>query len=542
MNKLIAESSIILILIGSCFQTLLSQDLKLKAEESPLSTVFYLLSKTDKDSKEEEKACLAKSLARADRFDEIEGAAKMFEDGGYAEDDLISLINTLIQNEKLKEASDFASYLLKRFDNDEYRLEKIWQPLVELNRGTEAVAIAGRFDDSDKVDAYFEITKAYLKQKNFEKGLELIEAISPIVENSPYDKDKALLALFYAKLGQEEKSLKFAKESLKKVIWKTGIMEFDHAVIADDIFDAYLILGKYELAKEILEKRGETADAGSLIKIAESYLEKGNRKKANEFLSLSESLLNVKEYSASFDLGDLIEIYLRLGQIGKAEKIAKSLSGSDYMQQEKLLHIADFYIKKKNNSKASKVLNFALEQTKKIDTGEGESGLLWTSGKWRLAQYQSQIALRFIDMKLDKQALELISQLKKPYLRALILTEFVAVNKKRIPSAQLKSYLEEALSLLRQKKVDIFDSKKFDVYAITARNFAEIGMSDKSNEVFAETLSTLDKEMIESGSDSGLLFAMCNIGVEFEKSKIKANEKLKESLQNIIKNWEADEY
>ena len=32
-------------------------------------------------------------------------------------------------------------------------------------------------------------------------------------------------------------------------------MEFDHAVIADDIFDAYLILGKYELAKEILETK-----------------------------------------------------------------------------------------------------------------------------------------------------------------------------------------------------------------------------------------------------------------------------------------------
>ena len=45
-----------------------SQDLRKQAEEHPLTTVLYLLSTVDKDSKTSEKACLAKSYVRAGRF------------------------------------------------------------------------------------------------------------------------------------------------------------------------------------------------------------------------------------------------------------------------------------------------------------------------------------------------------------------------------------------------------------------------------------------------------------------------------------------
>jgi len=55
MKNLMAKSFTIFILICFCFQTFFSQDLKAKAEENPLSTVFYLLSTTEKDSKEEQK-------------------------------------------------------------------------------------------------------------------------------------------------------------------------------------------------------------------------------------------------------------------------------------------------------------------------------------------------------------------------------------------------------------------------------------------------------------------------------------------------------
>lgn len=329
--------------------------------------------------------------------------------------------------------------------------------------------------------------------------------------------------------------------ALKDVVWKTEILETDDIWIVDDVFRAYIILGKYDLAFEILDKQGKRTEAKSLIQMAESHLEKGNRAKAFELLEQSLKQLNSNDYSDSFDLGNIIEIYLNNNELKEAENIAKSLSGSEYMRQKQLLNIADFYIKNKNNSKAFEILDFALEQTKKIDIGEAESGQLSTSKKWEQAQYQSQVALRFVNTQSDKKALEIILQLKKPYLRALILTEFVNVNKNRIPKSQIKSHLEEALTFLRNGKEEIFDSNKYDVYAIVARNFAEIGMPEKANDVFAEVLSK-DKEMVEKGLDDYLLIAMCKIGVEFDNSKIAPSEKLKNSLRQIIKNWENNEY
>ena len=469
----------------------------------------------------------------------------MVKKGSYVDENFVALTNDLIARGKVNEASKLVSFLITRAGEDEDILQKFFKPLILLERDADVMKILDKFSDSDKIDGAFELARIYLELGQTVKALDVIVSIRNLVENSKYDEDKADLGLYYAKLGKETESLRFSQESMKNLVWKMGTPEYTEGRVLNRVIETYRALGKYKVANELLTKQGkpeEIEEPENLIATAESYLAKGNRTKAQELINQSLTRLNPKEYGDSFDLGKLIELYLQLGEIEKAEKIAKSLSGSDYMQQEKLLKIADFYIKKQNNSKAFEILNFALEQTKKIDTSEEESGLLWTSNKWKQAQYQSQIALHFIDMKSDKQALELISQLKKPYLRALILTEFVAVNKKRLPSARLSSYLAEALSLLRQKQTDIFDSKKFDVFAIAARNFAEIGMQKKSNEVFAETLSTLSKEMIESGTDSGLLFAMCNIGVEFDKSKIKPNGKLRESLRQIIKSWENEEY
>jgi hypothetical protein len=117
--------------------------------------------------------------------------------------------------------------------------------------------------------------------------------------------------------------------------------------------------------------------------------------------------------------------------------------------------------------------------------------------------------------------LRLTARLKKPYLRASVLTEYVAINKNRFPSRNLSPYLEEAVRLLRNPKIEVFDAQRYDVFGITARSFAQIGMPARANEVFAETLTRLDKESIEEGSGAGLLYAMCSIGVDFDRSKIR---------------------
>jgi thioredoxin-like negative regulator of GroEL len=530
------------VVFNLCLSHAFSQDLKLKAEESPLNTVFYLLSTTDKDSKENEKVCLAKSLVRANKLSELENVAGMVNQESHVDEDFVALVDNLIKIGKTEEASKFLSFLINKFEDDEYRLQLVFKPLILLKRDYEALQFLNKFNDSDKIDGAFEIAKTYLELGQTAKALNVIDSIKTLAEKSKYGEDKAVTGLYYAKLGKESEALRFLQESMKNLTWKSGKPEYTEGRIIDKVIEIYRTLKKDKEADEILARQGIIEDPETQIEIAKSYLAEGDLHKAREIFEKILPQQNLQDYGDSFDIGRLIEIYLELGEINKAENLAKQLAENEHLRQKYLLDLADFYIKRKNKTKADEILNFAFEQTKKIDTTEAENGQLWTSGKWEQAKYQSQIALRFIDMQYDKKALEIISQLKKPYLRALILTEFVSVNKKRTPTPKLHFYLEEALSLLRSEKTDIFDSKKFDVFAIAARNFAEIGMSGKANDVFAETLSLLDKEMIESGTESGLLYAMCNIGVEFEKSKIKANGKLKASLRNIIKNWEDDEY
>jgi tetratricopeptide (TPR) repeat protein len=520
--------------------SVIAQDLRKRAEENPLSTVMYLLSTTDKDDEEEEKACLAKSLASVDRFAEVQSAADMIERESYVDKNLIDVVRELVSRGKDKEASTLLSFLLERFANDEYHLEMLVRPMILLKREAELEALIDKLDDSDKIDLWFKAADVYREVGNPEKALQTLEKTVAIAKSSEYASDRSGLALRYARLGRESEALQLLESLSNDPQLKQKAFRVVH-----DVADAYRALGRYSEAYEIHRQYDDGLnidETWDLITAASRSIAKGDRPKALDLLARALAQLDPNEYGDSFNLGNIIELYLKIGEIQKAEQVARSITGSDYIQQENLLSVADRYSKAGNKTKTREILRFALEQTNKIDTSEAESGSLWTSGKWDQARFQSQIAIRYMDLRDDKEALWLTALLRKPYLRALILTEYVAINKKRIAAKKLAPHLEEAIVLLRRKKIDIFDSKKFDVYAIAARNFAEIGLAKRANEVFAETLTELDRYVIDEAIDSTLLYAMCNIGVDFNRSGIKADENVKTALRKIIKNWEDGEY
>src|SRR5687767_8200258 len=105
--------------------SLVAQDLKTSVSKSPLSTAFYLLSKTDKDSNIREKACLANSFAGVEKYQEIERVSELVEDLSYTFYDYVLLATKLFQNGKVTEASKMVSYLIKRSEGDEDNLEKL---------------------------------------------------------------------------------------------------------------------------------------------------------------------------------------------------------------------------------------------------------------------------------------------------------------------------------------------------------------------------------------------------------------------------------
>lgn len=511
-----------------------------EALESPLSTVFYLLSTTDKDERELEKVCLAKSLVGVDRFEEVLRTIEMVERGSYVEEEFVGIVHQLVDRGNLNQASTLVTYLLNRFAGDGYKLEKLIRPMILLRRDSELYTLIEGLDDSEKIDLWFLVSDAYREVGRLEKALEVLEKTNKAVMESEYDEDRAKLAYRYAKLGRETEAVNLAGVVSSKLDPNTRNID-----VVFDLARAYFALGKYAEANELYRKHNDGLDIDEtrdIIDLATRLISNGKRQMALDTLEQALAQLNPKVYGDSFNLGRIIEIYLQLGEIRKAEQVALRITGSDYMQQGQLLAIADRFIKAGNKTKAREVLRYALKQTYKIDTSEEESGSLWTSGKWDQARYQSQIAIRLMEMRDDKEALRLTAQLKKPYLRALILTEYVAINKKRHTSKKLKYHLDEAFMLLQQKNVDIFDSRRFDVFAITARSFAEIGLAKRSNEAFAETLTKLDEEILNDGSKAGLLFSLCRIGVEFDKPRITADENVRSALRKIIYTWERDEY
>jgi hypothetical protein len=411
--------------------------------------------------------------------------------------------------------------------------------MVLLRRDAELEALIDKLDDSVKIDFLFKASDVYREIGKSQRALETLEKTVSIAKNSDYASDRSGLALRYARLGRESDALQLLQTLLIDPQLKEGTFRVVH-----DVADAYRYLGRYSDAYEIHRRYDnglnidETRD---LIDTASRLISQGHRQKALDTLARALTRLDPKEYGDSFNLGNIVETYLQIGEIQKAEQVAMSIAGSDSMQQSQLLAVADRYAKEGNKPKAREVLRVALEQTNKIDTSEAESGSLWTSGKWDQARYQSQIAIRYMNLRDDKEALRLTAQLRKPYLRALVLTEYVAINKNRVSAKKLAPRLEEAIALLRRKTIDIFDSKKFDVYGIVARNFAEIGMAERANAVFGEALSKLREEMIDGGRTS-LMFAMCNIGVEFERSNIRADRRVRESLKEIIRSWKSDDF
>jgi hypothetical protein len=528
-------------LAGVCSQVIFAQPTRKAAEENPLATVFYLLSKTDKDSNEEEKVCLANSLAGVEKFPESRKAVDLVEVDSYVDNDFVTLADSLVKKGRIREASALTSALLKRFDGDADDLSRLLGVLIKTGRDDEALKIVRQLENQAKIDAYFAIVDAYLESGNREKALLIVDFAFGTAAEMTRDRDKARLGFYYARLGQGAPALKFAQESLKNVVWTKDIPTYDDSGIIFDVFEAYLLLGRYELIDKMLEKQEKTRDGESLIKIAESYLKRNDPKQALEILERAQSVLDPKVYGDSFNLGDLVDIYVKLNELDKALGIAKSLVGSEYMRQQKLLHITDYYIDKQDGIKALEILRFALEQADKVDITEAEQGTAWSSGKWEQANYQSAIASRFIRMRLNNEALALISRIKKPYLKASVLAEFVLSGKGKLPLKYLKTHLEEALLLVRNGKEEIFDANRYNVYANIARSFAEIGMPARAGGVFVEVLSK-DEEMNDRGLEKYLLITLCNIGVEFEKSRLRPTPQLKKSLKNIIDKWENGAY
>ncbi len=517
------------------------QDVPAAVINSPFGTVFHLLSSTRKSDKVREKSCLASSMVAAEKYDELLNVVEMVE-GNDQVSEFAGLASALISKGRTTEAFELVTLLLKQAGKNSYELDMLLRPLIRLGRDVEAVEALERLDESDRIDSAFVLADIYLEFRREAKALETIESIQHLVEKSKYDEDRANLAFFFAKLGKKGESLRFLTDSMRNLSWTAGKPEYLEGGILDRAVETYRILGKHKEATELLTRQGVIAEIPTKLEIAQQKYESGDIRSAEKLLETHLKQTDPKDSDHIFGLRILVDVYLARGKIDKAEKLAKSFVSSIDSQQKALLNVVDHLIKKRDRTKALNLLRFAVEQTRKIEPNADEDGRLWTSPKMDHARYQAEKVRRYAQLQDDKSALALISLLKKPYLKAKTLAEYVSTSRPRLSPQELSPHLEQAVRSLREKKVDIFDERRFDVYGAVALGFAELGMHERANEVFAEAISTLDSEMIERGTDCGVLFGLCSIGVEFEKANIEPSNKVRSALKTIVSNWEKDLY
>jgi hypothetical protein len=507
-------------------------------DSSPLDAVFQILSQKEADSNEAEKACLARSMARSGRFSEVEPAAQLLKPGSYRDEDLLAVIDEMLALKRADEANKFVSYLIRRAGQDEFP-ERLLPVLIKLGRDQEVL----EFLESLKpdIDDAIPVIDEYLKLGKTDNAYALLKRYETTVTDSKYPRDRSKYAVRAARIGRIDEAKNFAARALTEVDWSKGRLDFEHARIVDEAIEVFARAGDWDRIDELIKKAGDAADVGRNSELASFALGRNERTRFEEFRKIIESTNDPTVYGDTFELNQLFELYLGMGNLDRSETIARKLTGNDHLQQSELLKLADRLIKIGDHAHASELLELAFAATSKIDVSEAESGRLWTSGKWRQAQYRAQIAVRYIEMRRDKRALDIIRGLSKPYLKALALAEFVTVNRGRKAKTELRKLLDEAHLQVKTGRRQIFDSNKYDVYAVIALRYAQMGFPSKANEVFSEVLS-LDDEMYERGGDDYLLISMCNIGTEFERSGIVADAKVRQSLRRIITKFEKDEY
>ncbi len=517
------------------------QEAPAAATDSPFATVFHLLSKSPKTEREREKNCLASSMIAAEKYDDLLAVVGMVE-GEAQIHDFAGLANTLISRGRTKEASELVSLLLKQANASSYELDMLLRPLIRLGRDVEAVEALAHLDDSDRIDSSFVLADIYLELGREADALAAIKSVQYSVEKSKYNEDRAELAFHFAKLGYEDESLKFLTDSLRNLSWTAGKPEYLEGRILDRAVETYRRLGRSTEATELLTRQGVVEDSPTELEIAQQKYKGGDIRSAEKLLETHLKQTDRTDSDHIFGSRIVVDVYLASGKIDKAEKLARSFASSIDLQQEALLKVVDHHLKKGSRKKALNLLRFAFEQTRTMDTTADEDGRLWTSPKMDQERYHVEIVKRYTQLQEDKSALALIALFKKPYFKAKILAEYVSTSRARLSPKALSPHLEQAVLSLREKQVDIFDERRFDTYGVVALGFAELGMHGRSSEVFAEAISTLDSEMIERGTDSGLLFGLCSIGVEFEKANIGSSDKVRSALKTIVINWESDLY
>ncbi len=523
--------ALVFILIAFANLPFFAQDLRKKAEESPLDCALYLAS-TDSLS---DNFQLAQTLFELGRFDDAVRAVQ-FEGGEHSR--ILWLIvysAQLIKQGNLDKANRFLDKTIENIKNGgEYEQEilliKLAESLIKLGRVDDAFSTIGfaetKFDyDEDKIAVAIGVSKAFLEKSQNENA---IKALSNIYKRAEPEQKAEIIEL-YLKLNQREKAENIFSEFEQAAFAKENAVYFTHSILP--LVKANIALGRTEKALEIWKRYGDKRNYFQHSQIIDSLIRFGEREKA--YLHLNEAKSDPKTLQGSRKY--VVENYLKLNDTESALDAAKShpFRNDDLSQHLSFTVIADKLIADNRKQKALEILEYAFQRAEEVEY-EISSGpvsyptIYGSDPASRKTYYLKSIFNQYAKLEEFEKARNLINSFENQQAKAEMLVEFAKLQLKTLPRSKTHEFLVQA----RKTVKDDGDYGFIRINLLTAEVYAQMGEKSKALKLLKKVLE--EANQFEWDKENFLLSA----GKIFEQNNLKADANMRRVLRQFLKDAE----
>ena len=521
--------AIVFILIAFANLNLFAQDLRKKAEESPLDCALYLLSKDENAVNEEN---LTRVFFEVGRFDDALRAIEFDESSSSKFLWLSFYGGKLIEQNKLNEANKFLTKAFALLPEEEWSDSNITEfvsSLIKLGRLPEVFeTVKNQDDDEDKAKLLILIAENFMKTGQSEKLKTILPEAQKLVEN-PKDSEKLLqITLLYAKLKQFDKSREILKLIEPSDFSGSSEIEAENnrRELLFPLLRVHLELGEIEKAFEIWNQHNSSYfyEFSLFINDLIAY---GYKDKAALLIFQMQS----DKEQLRRDGNEVVEAYLKIGDIEKAIFISRTMSDDDdnFWQQNSFITLADRFIAEGKNEAALEILDFAFQRARKIVFQHEALQSIGASSGTRKVIYYRNIYNRLMKLREYKKAFEVINSISSDHelakeFFAEHLVDFAAQQAKTLPRKKIYELLTKAQNIVKDED-DESDGYFLNIKILSADVYAQIGEKATAVKMLGEVLQTDEDFLISAGK-------------VFEQNNLKADANMRRVLRQLIEDAE----
>ncbi len=527
-----------------------AQDFKEKSQENPLDCVSYLLKiENNYESREFELKALSINYWLSNRKSDAIKTLDLIDNNDKEEkvETLLFFAEETLKANNKKEALSYLLSALKYVNNNEFdigfdNLSRIAYDLVLISDEDSAQKLINSVAEKYfKAEFLVTMADAFQKKGQTEKAIQLLPDALKYAEESEYEKQKysaiGSIAKKYADLGKNEIAI-----NLFKQVEKSGN---DDREFFEIIFQSYLKLELFDKAEELIKNFEKFNAAEIALKFAELNFSKSDKESTFKFLQQATIFAedsfdkDTKLYPDDF-AENVTNLLLKIDKDVFALDFAKNIPKT-VPQHFSLLLVANYYLEKKLYDSVDSVLQISFEKLKDADKNQFNFDYFVfriDGEKLSKEMFLNRIAERFVAINKYDSALRIINSIEIPYYRAGSLAMFELKQKNRKPKTDILQNLIKANSLMEQDKSDINSENKVIFWSRIANAFSEVGNKSKSLDIFAEILNRINND--ENLRDDDKIYQIINVSNWYEKSNLKANKQIRESLSKIISKWKED--